>query len=221
MKTLYFVMFLICLSSLQCHLEAQQNSNNEKALKPLIESPLTFSKELPVDLSQANRKNHLNNPQLLHQEAEQNIAFIRNKSLPWLPLAAVITTVLIILFVRMLPIREEKKEIDPLAKAKALAQIKDSLQKLTMRQPKDDKEAKTSIMQMNTLLRMYLINQYDFPAFSYTAQELEDKLGEVEIDAELKEGIKRLFYKADRIKYAKDKITPEEFIELVSHRFDT
>jgi hypothetical protein len=215
----YFFAFLLSLVSLQFSLSAAENSNNE-VIKPLIENPLPFSKKLPVDLSQSNRKNYTNNPERLHYENEQKISFIRNKSLPWLSFISAFATVLIILYIRMLPSKEIEEQLNPLTKEKLLAEIKNGLQKLLERNPKDDQEAKTSIMQLNTLLRMYLVNQFEVPAFAYTAPDLENKLEKLEgLDAGFKESMIKIFFKVDRIKYAKEKASPEEFIKMVSRKF--
>lgn len=172
-------------------------------LQSLIEPPMVLSPELPITLSQANRIAYLTNPELLDAEAENNAAFMKSKSFPWLPLISALAVVLVIMFIRLLPSETIHEKIDLQIKEKNTLEIKDALRKLSLEPPKETNEIQQFIVHLDFLLRRYLLNKYEFPAFSYTAQELADKIGTLQdLTSSIKEGMNKAFEKGDRIKFA-------------------
>lgn len=185
----------------------------EVNLHSLIEPPMPFSTELPIVLSQSNRRAYIDNPHLIGEEAERNVEFIKSKVFPWLALAAALAVLLVIAFARFLPAKAVKYEADPLIKEKNEAQIKKELQRLTSSDPK---EAGTFVTRLDFLIRRYLLNRYGFPAFSFTAQELEREINaQDEIALGLKEGMTEAFRAADQVKFARNVPSQDEVGKFV------
>lgn len=177
----------------------------EVNLHSLIEPPMPFSTELPIVLSQSNKRAYINNPQLESEEAGRNVEFIKSKIFPWLALASGLAVLLVIAFARFLPARAVKYEADPLIKEKNEAQIKKELQRLASNEPIEAGEVGTFVTCLDFLIRRYLLNRYGFPAFSFTAQELEHEIGaQDEISPGLKAGMAETFRAADQVKFAKN-----------------
>jgi hypothetical protein len=180
------------------------STNKNVDLQSLIEPPMALSKELPITLSQANRKAYLSNPQLMDAEAKNNAAFMKNKSFPWLPLISALAVLIVIILIRLLPSETAQEKIDPQIKEKNDQEIKEELRKLSSTSPKETSDIEKTIVHLDFLLRRYLLNQYEFPAFSYTAQELAQKIATLEgLTPSLKEGMIETFEKGDRVKFSK------------------
>lgn len=179
------------------------NTDKNVDLQSLIEPPMALSKELPITLSQANRKEFLSNPKLLDAEAQYNAAFMKSKSFPWLLLISALAVLMVIMLIRLLPSETAEVQIDPQLKEKNDQEIKEELRKLSLSSPKEASDVEKTIVHLDFLLRRYLLNHYEFPAFSYTAQELEEKITTLEdLTPSLKEGMIETFKKGDRVKFA-------------------
>ncbi|HEV8052769.1 MAG TPA: hypothetical protein VGP47_09755 [Parachlamydiaceae bacterium] len=185
-------------------------------LKSLIEPPMPMSMELPIALSQANRRAYFNNQELLNEEAEKNVSFINSRAFPWLAITAAMAVLLVIAFSRWLPSRGVTYEIDPLIKEKNEAHIKMELQRLASSSPQNAQDTGTLITRLDFLLRRYLLNRYGFPAFSFTAQEMEQEIStHDELSSSLREGMNGTFRIADQIKFAKHVASQDEFHKLI------
>lgn len=192
------------------------SSKVEVNLHSLIEPPMTFSTELPIVISQGNRRAHINNPLLLNEEAEKNAEFIKSKAIPWLAMTAALAVMLVIAFTRLLPARNVKNEADPLFKEKIEAHIREDLQGLALNGPKDAGEIGAFITRLDYVLRRYLLNKYDFPAFSFTTQELEKEIDtHEELLPEVRKGMVETFRAADQVKFAKQVPSRDEFVKLL------
>ena len=218
MKYLYTILFLIFSAAIILKTTVHDNKvmqdfDSESLLmgaipvtldlQSFIEPPMTLSRELPVTLSYENKRSFLQNPLLLDQEAKQNVTLLKNKAFPWLAIISAMTVLLVITIIRQLPAKETEQKADPLRKKKNEIEIKQELQNMTLNMPKDSKEAAVFITRLDFLLRLYLLNRYEIPAFCFTKEELIDNTNTFkDLTSSMKEGMNAIFIKADQIKFA-------------------
>lgn len=184
-------------------------------LYSLIEPPMPMSQDLPVAISQANKREYLKNPSLWDQEAIKNGAFLKNKSFPWTPVVATLIVILVIFLVRILPSNIMKDKLDPLTREKINLEIKQELKNICVLKPNDPNEAASLITQADFLVRKYLDHNYQFPAFSLTTQELTNQTKALaDLTPSLQDEIVQIFKKADQIKFANYSPSPEECLGI-------
>jgi hypothetical protein len=193
MKQIFIICFIAFIISAEAAVEERF----------LIEPPLPLSQELPITLSQTNRQTFISNPEVLDQEAKHNAAFVKSKSFPWLYLISALGVGMAILFIRLFHAKSIEEPIDPHIKEKKELEIKEALKLLLSQPPRDANETTKVILQIDFLLRSYLQNKYDWPAFSYTVQELDQKMETLpDLTPSIKEGMNKTFETADKIKFA-------------------
>lgn len=207
MKKLFLLLIMLVFISV-----AEGAKEERSQLYSMIEPPMQLSEELPITLSQDNRQAFVANSELLEEEAERNVAFMKSKALPWLPLLAALVVSLAILFIRLLPSKGIEEKTDLQIKEKNDLEIKEALKKLFSTVPKDETETRNAILHTDFLLRYYLENHYGFPAFSCTIQELSDKIETLQdLTPEVKKGMYKIFQTADKIKFANYAPSPVDF----------
>jgi hypothetical protein len=179
------------------------NEKKDVNLPSLIQPPMNLSKELPINLSQENRKTFLRNPQVLNIEAERNVEFMKNKEIPWITILSTLAVMVTILCIRLLPATKHEETIDPLTKEKNEAEIRNELEKLSKLAIRNEADVKDVVLQQDLLLRRYLQNQYAFPAFAFTSQELMEEMDKIpDLSVSSKEQMSKVFSMADKIKFA-------------------
>lgn len=76
----------------------------------LIAPPMTLSQDLPVTISDANRRRFIENPEAISKAAAQSLILIHGKKLPWQIIPAIFVVLTILLVIKG-PSRQKKGEI--------------------------------------------------------------------------------------------------------------
>lgn len=177
----------------------------------VIEPPMPLSQELPISLSQENRRRYLKNPLLVDAEIEKNKSFLKHKSFPWLSVIAGVAVLLVIALARLLPSNVIENKIEIATKEKNEAEIKKQLKETIENPPKDTNEAVIYSSNLDFLVRKYLANTYDLPAFSLTVPELLTEINTLkDLPKEIQDGILQILTLADKIKFASYNPTSED-----------
>lgn len=187
----------------------------DKNFRSLAYPLLSLTKRFPITLSQENRKNLLNNPQLQAIEADRNEAIFKQKTLPWPELSGAFLFLFILLIARMQPKRKPdlKKEM----RKRALTAKRKAINALTTLEEEklpQKNEFEQFYMSLTDTVRKYIEENYQEPATTKTTEIfLKMMAASPKFDDETKNLLKDFLNSSDRVKFAKHEPTLEECLE--------
>lgn len=203
----YTYLFLLILFGIHSG-HATEESFSDKFSAPLM--PL--SQELLVTLSRENKEKFIENKEFNAEIADQDFNAFQQRSIPWellLSALAVIAAWIVILNTT------EKKQlnISPVKSAEELLkESKEKIHAILKDPPTDPMKYSSYLIQLDEILRTYLIRKYQLTSVPLTTEELIKKLNVIK---QANPSTIELFTIADKIKYGNDQSIQEDYLKTI------
>lgn len=175
----------------------------EATPKGLLAPLMTFSKEVPLELSPQNQSNFVDSPSLQQQQNEKNILWMDQKRLPWISILSILIVVFVLWFFLKNPLT--KPSITPvqaarLAKKEALLQ----LEKLKDQQLPEKGRFEDFYTQLTQPIRLYIEKRYKLPASTSTTPEFLSEIADnPAFPLSMRQQLSQFMIQADRVKFGR------------------
>lgn len=184
-----------------------------ESLEPIKPLPLlTFSPVLPIEISDENKKNILENSERQQAAEHYNQQIMKQSTLPWLEILLAFLVVALLLAIRYAPSRAKKPKETAAQRINRLH--KESMQKLdALHQQKllDQHRYIPFYVGVAETMRTYVDEKYHLNTVSSTTQEFVKEIETHPIlDPETQKRLQQLFLQADRVKFSREAPTLEE-----------
>ncbi len=177
----------------------------------LIEPLLPLSKELPVNMTMANRHKYTRNPALKAHEAAQALVTIQRKTLPWEMILALITVSVVYVLITKYPSKTPPPKVGLSAIRAPSTVALEQLQALLDSKLMEKKDYQNFFYTLDHIVRTYIDRKYQLNAQMFTTKEFVEKsITSSAIDGETKQKLAAFFENSDRVKFARYKPTQEE-----------
>lgn len=184
------------------------NQNYRGTPAPLMD----FSTPYPIEMSSENRKQFIDNPELLKKLESANETILRNRSIPWAGIVCLFLSFLFIWASRQ-PYAKPKapsaaKAKTTFSKEKAIEQIADWEQKVDSHNLPGAEE----FLKLTDILKEGLKEESLFPGKSFTTEEaIEYTLHLSSVPPTKKEKIKEMYLLSDQVKFAHRLLSAEDW----------
>ena len=184
--------------------------------RSVLEPPMPLTQDLPVSISQENRRQYLQNPVLETKEAERAQAYLESKAVPWFILITSMVISVGVILIRSLPsfvIEElEDSKTNEMRRQVSIEELK----KLAHSMPNDKVAASAFFVTLDRALRNYLDSTYQMGAVNSTAHEISRKIdSNSALEPSLSHKIVQVFHKSELVKFAKIPASPADTVDAI------
>ena len=191
--------------------------SDEFQKRSVLEPPMPLSQDLPVSISQENRRQYLQNPVLETQETERAQAYLESKAVPWFILITSMVVSVGVILIRSLPSSVIEEHEDSKTNEIRRQVSIEELKKLANSMPNDKVAASAFFVTLDHALRNYLDSTYQMGAVNSTAHEISRKIdSNSALEPALSHKIVQVFHKSELVKFAKIPASPADTVDAIN-----